>query len=181
MKKWSHSNIVLLILLCFSHSSYSQEITQIIRGKVIDSETKAPLPFANIVISTTDPSIGTASDLNGLFRIDKVPIGRHDIQVSYIGYETKVIPELLITSSKEIVLEVKLKEHILKMEAVVIKAYTKKDKPQNSMSTLSARTFSVEEARRYAGGFDDPGRLAASFAGITTENIRDNTIVIRGN
>ena len=181
MIKWYNSNIVLLILLCFFHSSYGQNITQIVRGKVIDSDTKASLPFANIVVRTTNPSIGTTSDLNGIFRIDKVPIGRHDIQVSYIGYETKVIPELLISSGKEIVLEVELKEDILKMEAVVIKAYTKKDKPLNSMSTLSARTFSVEEARRYAGGWDDPGRLVASFAGITTDNIRDNTIVIRGN
>ncbi|MFC1483503.1 carboxypeptidase regulatory-like domain-containing protein [Candidatus Neomarinimicrobiota bacterium] len=181
MKKWNNFSIALLILLCFFRSSYGQEMTQIVRGIVIDSDTKAPLPLANIVVRTTNPSIGATSDLNGIFRIDKVPIGRHDIQVSYIGYETKVIPELLISSGKETVIAVELIEDMLKLDAIEIQAYTIKDKPLNSMSTVSARTFSVEEARRYAGGFDDPGRLVASFAGITTDVIRDNTIVIRGN
>jgi hypothetical protein len=173
--------IILCILLGFFHSTYGQEITQIVRGQVVDLETKAPLPLANIVIRTTNPPIGATADLNGVFRIDRVPIGRHDLQVSYIGYETKVIPELLVSSGKEVVLEVELKEDMLKLEAIEVQAYTTKDKPLNSMSTVSARTFSVEEARRYAGGFDDPARLVASFAGITTDNIRDNTIVIRGN
>lgn len=163
------------------HSLEGQELTQIVRGVVIDADTKAPLPYANIVIRTTDPPIGATSDQNGVFRIAKVPIGRHDIQVSYIGYEMAVIPELLVSSGKEIILEVELKEDILKMEEVVVNAYTKKDKPLNSMATLSARTFSVEEARRYAGGFDDPARLASAFAGITSSNLRDNSIVVRGN
>ena len=181
MRKINSLLIVLSILLGFFHSSYGQDITQIVRGKVVDLETKAPLPLANIVIRTTNPPIGATSDLDGIFRIDRVPIGRHDIQVSYIGYETKVIPELLVSSGKEIVLEVELKEDMLNLEAIEVQAYTTKDKPLNSMSTVSARTFSVEEARRYAGGFDDPARLVASFAGITTDNIRDNTIIIRGN
>jgi hypothetical protein len=74
-----------------------------------------------------------------------------------------------------------MKEQISELEEVVVKAYTKKDKPLNSMATVSARTFSVEEARRYAGGFDDPARLVSSFAGVTIENLRDNSIVVRGN
>lgn len=179
MKK--RHKIILLILMCLLHSAYGQGLTQIVRGRVIDSDTQAPLPYANVIVRTTDPPIGATSDINGIFRIDKVPIGRHDLQVSYIGYEMRIIPELMVSSGKEIVLEVELKEDILKMEAVVVDAYTNKDKPLNSMSTLSARTFSVEEARRYAGGFDDPARLASAFAGITSSNLRDNAIVVRGN
>ena len=98
-----------------------------------------------------------------------------------MGYETKMIPELMVSTGKELVLIIKMKERITELEEVVVKGYTKKDKPLNSMATVSARTFSVEEARRYAGGFDDPARLASSFAGITTECLRDNTIIIRGN
>ncbi len=181
MSLWRCLRVMLFLLLSLLGSLYGQGITQLVRGTVVDYDTQAPLPLANIVVRTTDPIIGAASDKNGVFRIDRVPIGRHDILVSYAGYETKIIPELLITSGKEIVLIVELKEDVLEMEEVVVAAFTKKDKPLNSMSTVSARTFSVEEARRYAGGFDDPGRLVASFAGITTDNIRDNTIIIRGN
>ena len=48
------------------------------------------------------------------------------------------------------------------------------------MATINARQLSVEEANRYAGGFDDPARLAGSFAGVASE-IGNNGIVIRGN
>ncbi len=38
----------------------------------------------------------------------------------------------------------------------------------------------MEEASRYAGGIDDPARLASSFAGVAG-NLSSNAIVIRGN
>ena len=156
-------------------------LSQVIRGTIVDSETELPLAYASVAIITTDPLIGAVTNEEGEFRLEKVPIGRHDIKISYVGYGTQIIPELMVTTGKEIVLTLKMKEVVAEMEEVRIKPQIRKDKALNGMSTVSARTFSVEEARRYAGGFDDPGRLAASFAGITTENSRDNTIIIRGN
>jgi hypothetical protein len=171
--------IALLYAICYTANA--QELTQMIRGQIIDIESQTPLAFASIMVITTDSLLGSISDDNGYFRLEKVPIGRHDIKVAYMGYETQVIPELMVSTGKEMVLTIKMKEQISELKEVVVKAYTKKDKPLNSMATVSARTFSVEEARRYAGGWDDPGRLVASFAGITTDVIRDNTIIIRGN
>jgi len=172
-------SIALLNAICYT--AYAQELTQVIRGQVIDIESQTPLAFATIAIITTEPLLGAITDDKGYFRIEKVPVGRHDIKVSYVGYETQMIPELMVSTGKEMVLTIKMKEQISELKGVTVKAYTQKDKPLNSMASVSARTFSVEEARRYAGGWDDPGRLVSSFAGVTTENTRDNTIVIRGN
>jgi len=176
-------NIILGIAIIsqLSSSLFSQELTQVIRGSIKDSESQAAIPFATISIQTLETPIGTTSDSRGAFRLEHVPVGRHDLQVSFVGYETQVIPELMVTSGKEIVLEIGLKEKITQMEEVVVKAYTKKDKPLNSMALVSARTFSVEEAQRYAGGFDDPARLASSFAGVASGYLDDNSIIIRGN
>jgi len=171
--------IALISAIFFTASA--QELTQVIRGQVIDIESQSPLAFASIAVITTDPVLGAVADENGYFRLENVPIGRHDIKVTYVGYESQMIPELMVSTGKEMVLTIKMKEQISELKEVAVKAYTKKDKPLNSMATVSARTFSVEEARRYAGGFDDPGRLVSSFAGVTTENTRDNTIIIRGN
>jgi hypothetical protein len=171
--------IALLCATCYITNA--QELTQVVRGQVVDDESQAPLAFAAVTVTTKDSLLGTITDDNGIFRFEKMPVGRHDIRVSYMGYETQIIPELMVSTGKETVLTIKMKEQISELKEVVIKAYTKKDKPLNSMATVSARTFSVEEARRYAGGWDDPGRLAASFAGVTTDVIRDNTIIIRGN
>lgn len=161
--------------------SMAQEFTQVVRGRIVDIESRVPLSFASVSVITTDSLMGTITDDNGNFRFAKVPIGRHDLKVSYLGYEPLVIPELMISTGKETVLTIEMKEQITFLEEVEVKAYTKKDKPLNSMATVSARTFSVEEGRRYAGGFDDPARLASAFAGVSTEVIRDNNIIIRGN
>ena len=171
----------IILLFTVLSDTDAQELSQIIRGRVVDIESQTPLAFATVAVITTDPVLGAITDDEGYFRLEKVPIGRHDLKVTYIGYESQMIPELMVSTGKEMVLTIKMKEQISELKEVVVKGYTKKDKPLNSMATVSARTFSVEEARRYAGGWDDPGRLVASFAGVTTENTRDNTIIIRGN
>lgn len=175
--------VILCIALfhAFIVPGNAQELTQVIRGQVIDVESLTPLPFASVAVITVDPVLGAISDDNGFFRLEDVPIGRHDLQATYVGYEVKLVPELMVSTGKEIVLTIEMKEQITELKEVAVRSRIKKDRPLNSMATVSARTFSVEEARRYAGGWDDPGRLVASFAGITTDVIRDNTIIIRGN
>lgn len=159
----------------------AQELYQTVKGRVVDKETQSSLPGATIIIPGTDTLIGTITNLDGYFRIEKVPLGRFPIVAKYVGYQPFQIQELLVSSGKEVYLNIELSESVEKINEVVIKAQTRKDNALNSMSTLSARTFSVEEAGRYAGGFDDPARMASAFAGITTGSIQDNSIVIRGN
>jgi len=64
------------------------------------------------------------------------------------------------------------------LNEVVIKSSIHKDRPQNSMALISARSFTVEETRRYAGGFDDPARMASAFAGVSSGNLEDNAMGI---
>ena len=170
-----------VILISIFSVANAQELTQVIRGQVVDVESHIPLAYATVAVISTDPVIGAITDDKGFFRLEKVPVGRHDIKVSYLGYETQLIPELMVSTGKELVLTIKMKEEISELKEVAVKASIQKDKPLNSMASVSARSFSVEEARRYAGGWDDPGRLVSSFAGVTTDFTRDNTIIIRGN
>ncbi len=173
--------ISILILFTVWTGSNAQGLFQTIKGQVVDKETQISLPGATIVIMGTDPILGTTTDINGYFRISKVPVGRYTVSVGFIGYETVQIHELLVSTGKEVNLHIEMKESVEKINEVVVTANSKKDETINSMATLSARTFSIEEAGRYAGGFDDPARMASSFAGVTTGELQDNSIVIRGN
>ncbi len=173
--------ILLVIMLYISNITYSQEPTQTIKGKVYDSETHIGLPGATIIIIGSNPIIGITTNLDGYFIIDRVPVGRINLQISFIGYKNYYISELLVSSGKEIVLNIPLKESFTTLKKVVIKPDTEKEKSINKMATLSARTFSVEDAQRFAGGMDDPSRLASSFAGVTPNAVENNEIVIRGN
>ena len=50
---------------------------------------------------------------------------------------------------------------------VTISPKVNKEQPLDTTASVSARVLSVEEARRFAGGFDDPARLVSSFAGVS--------------
>jgi len=172
----------ILLMICVAGIKISaQDLTQTVKGKIVDIESQITLPGANIIIEGTDPLLGAVSDLNGNYKIENVPIGRYNIQISYVGYEPVTIPEILVGSGKEVVINAGLKETINHLDEVVVKAFTKKDRPLNSMATLSARTISVEESNRYAGGADDPARMVSAFAGVTTGYLDDNGIIVRGN
>ncbi len=172
--------MLFLGMVCMHMSA--QNFKQIIKGCVIDADSHENLTGVNIYIIGTNPPQGTITDLNGNYTIDSIPIGRYSIQYSFMGYEPVILKEISIGSAKALELNVKMRESFKQIDEVVVKPHFRKDKPLNEMATLSARTFSIEEASRYAGGWNDPSRLAGSFAGVTmAEGVNDNAIVIRGN
>lgn len=172
---------IILILLTLTTVSWSNAQThQVIRGTIIDKSSGVPVPYANIILVGTDPLIGGISDSLGRFNIYNVPTGRYDLQVSALGYYQEMIRELVVISGKQTVLEILLSEKIHELNEIVIRPRLNKHKAQNPFSTVSARVLSVEEASRYAGGFDDPARLASALAGVASST-GTNGIIVRGN
>ncbi|MCE5175663.1 MAG: TonB-dependent receptor [Bacteroidales bacterium] len=172
---------IFALTLFYSGGLYPQTGGQTLRGKVFDIETQEPLAEAYIHILNTDPIIQTSSDADGNFSIRNVSFGRHAIQVTYMGYEPSVISELVVTSGKEVLIEVGLKQIVTQMNEVTVNAYSRKGKPINTMASVSARSFTVEEAERYAGGMSDPARLVSASAGVSVGDIHNNAIIVRGN
>jgi hypothetical protein len=175
------ATIFTLLFVLYTNDIFSQTIFQTVRGEVTDNESKSPLIGATVVILGTDPIVGATTDVNGYFKIGNVPIGRYNLQFSFMGYDPSIISEVLVSSGKETVIAIGLKQSVTQLDEVSVRAHSNKDKPLNTMASVSARTFTVEETRRYAGGVDDPARMASAFAGVTTGSIQDNAIIIRGN
>lgn len=173
------STNLTLTLLLFTVQLFAQQPTQTIRGQVTDEASGMPLPYVNVYLQNTNT--GTTTDDNGNFALANVAIGRYNIEISFIGYEPVVIKEIQVTSGKEVFLNVSMKEMPTSLEEIVIRPKTNKEQPLNSMATVSARMLSVEEAKRYAGGFDDPARLVSAFAGVSSNGVSSNAIVVRGN
>ena len=156
-------------------------LRQTIRGQVIDEESKLPLIGVTVMIEDSSPLIGATTNNDGNFRIEKVPVGRINLQLSYIGYEQKVIPNIVVNSAKEVVLKLTLHENATKMEEVTVVAQMDKGTPINDMALVSARSISPEESNRYAGPFNDPTRIMSNYAGIATTQDGSNDIIVRGN
>lgn len=170
---------IIVALSCFTcYLCSAQTMVQTLRGLILDYETGRPLHGATV--SLTNNTIVTSADSLGAFEMKNVPLGRQLLTVSFIGYETVQLSEM-ISSGKESLLELRMRPLGKDMEMVVIKSGIQKNRPKNRMALVSARSFTIEETRKYAGGIDDPARLVSAFAGVATGNISDNAIIVRGN
>ncbi|PCH65234.1 MAG: hypothetical protein COC01_10075 [Bacteroidetes bacterium] len=175
------SGYIVILIFGLSVVGFSQDFTQTIRGKLNDRDTKLPLIGATIAIYQDTAMLGgSAKDENGKFRIEAVPVGRHILKVSFIGYNDLIIPNVVVSTGKEVVLELELEESSIEMEEVEISG-VRKDQPINEMATVSARTFNVEETSRYPGSREDPARMAGNYAGVNSTDDSRNDLIIRGN
>lgn len=176
-------NHIVTLMLCFllGLSLQAQELTQNIKGHIIDQDSKSPLIGATVIVLGSDPILGSITDVDGAFKISGVPVGRVSLKITYIGYEEKVIPNLLISSAKEFILNIDMEESFEQLTEVVVTAKKNKAEVLNEMSLVSSRSFSVEETKRFAGSFNDPARLASAFAGVTNSPDGNNDIIVRGN
>jgi hypothetical protein len=178
MKQFNTFFILLFVLVA---SAGAQSITQTIRGVVVDKESAAPLEGVTVV-ALKDSSLitGATTDVSGNFRLEKIPVGRVNVSVSFLGYKKIFIPNILVSSAKEIVLTIEVESSVETMKEVVISG-ARRGETINEMAVLSARAFTVEETERYAGSRADPSRMASNFAGVSGTDDSRNDIVIRGN
>lgn len=172
---------IILALIFASFTMIAQEFTQTVRGKVTDAGTNITLPGANIIITDTDPLMGGTSDMDGNYTIEKVPVGRHNIKVSFIGYEDVYYNEIEVISGSQLVLNIQLTEDIATLNEVEIIAKDEMGEAINSMVTVSAQRVTIESTARVAAGINDPSRVVQSYAGVSVEDDENNELVVRGN
>jgi hypothetical protein len=178
--KYLHFTL-LYLFMGFLTQNLSSQNTQIVKGTILDQQAETPLIGATIILLNVHPTVGATTNENGQFTLKNVPLGRHAFRVTYLGYNEITLPNILVTSGKEVVLNLKLEESLESLSTVVITAKVDKDKAINELATISARQFNVEEVRRYSGGRNDVAKLVANFAGVAASNDQRNDIVIRGN
>lgn len=158
---------------------FAQNASQTIKGTVLDKQSQQPMPGVIVSILDIQPSKQALSDANGKYKLNDIQPGRYDIKVSYPGYKEQVLSNIVVTSGKETVLDVAIEEMVTEVADVVITA--KKNNMNNELTTVSGRSFSMEDVNRYAGGRSDPARLASNFAGVSSPDDSRNDLVIRGN
>ena len=157
------------------------DLRQTIRGKVMDQDSQMPIFGATVMVLGTFPILGATTNEDGEFRIENVPVGRQSLQVNYLGYETRRVPNLLVGTGKELVMDLEIVESVIHMQEVVVNATGIMSLPINEMAQVSGRSFTVEETKRFPISIGDPMRLASSYAGVVATDDGDNEIVIRGN
>lgn len=154
---------------------------QNVRGSIVDSETQFPLSGVKIQILTEDSTLQlrAISDPDGEFRIENVPVGKHELIAAYLTYDTKSIT-IEVNSGKETIVKIPLQESFVEQEEMVVTG-RKKGEVINELALISAQQFSVSETERYPGSRSDPARMASNFAGVGGTDDSRNDIIVRGN
>jgi hypothetical protein len=157
--------------------------TQTVKGRILDQESKQPIIGATVTIINGTEIKGAVTDAEGYFKIERVPLGRKTIKVTYMGYETIQLPDVMVTAGKEVILNLTMSESITGLKEAVITFNRKSDVTvtNNEMATVSSRSFNPDDTKKFAGALGDPSRMAANFAGVVAGNDSRNDIVVRGN
>ena len=145
--------IISLFSITFLLSTLLQaQNTQVVKGTIIDQQSEMPLIGATVEWLNETGTQGAVTNIDGNFRLEGIPLGRQVFKVSYLGYESTTIPNVVVTAGKEVILDLTLQESIEQLDEVIVIAKVDKDRAQNELATISARQFSVEEVNRYSGG-----------------------------
>ncbi len=142
----------------------------------MDAQSEQPLEGATVLLLGT--SYGVVTNEEGKFTFLDVPTQTYNIQVSFLGYETQTLYNVILKSVGNIPLQFKLEEISESLEEVIVVQSPFKSSRETPLST---QTFSVVEIETYPGGNNDITKVVQSMPGISPSigGFR-NDIIIRG-
>jgi len=90
-------NLLLTFGLIFATSVVMLAQDGALKGKVLDKDTKEPIPFANIILENKGSQVGGAtSDFDGNYMIKPITPGKYDLKATFVGYQTVLIQGIII-------------------------------------------------------------------------------------
>lgn len=166
-----------IVVMGWGGSASAQALTQTIRGAVQDKTSQQPMVGATVYVLPKESGLGTSTDQYGRFQIDNVPVGRRSIAVSFTGYKTEIINNLLVISSKETVLTLSLEQAPYELEEVQVSG----ESEGSSFERIGNVEITAEHFQRIAANYLDPARVVLSSPSIASTNDQNNAISVRGN
>ncbi len=167
--------IILIMLAAVSLLAQNDEPKGSLEGKVLDIETKTPLIGVNIYIKNTQT--GTTTDVDGNYKIEKIPVGLINVVFSYIGYEPVTKADISIKPDRTVFLNVDMKSSAVELQDVVVTNGYFSELENKPVSTVN---FSAEEIRRSPGTAGDVSRILFTLPSIAKINDQRNSLIVRG-
>jgi len=139
-----------------------------------------PLAFASVLLIGTDK--GAQSDMDGNYIISDIPVGTYQLEISYVGYETVVIPNVVVEANKFTRIDASISESAAKLDEVVIKVQTSREREtalllEQQKATVVKESIGAEEMSKL--GISDASTATTKISGVNrTEGSGD--IFVRG-
>ena len=173
--------VVLFFLCLFNLTLFAQDFTQNVRGTITDAQSGLGIPGVMVQLLEGDSSNVVLSDLEGNYKLEKVPVGRVDILYVMTGYDPVYRRNLVVASGKELILNIKMEENVNDLQEVRIEIKSNQLKPNNKNVVNSNVNLNPEQTQKFAGTLLDVSRMAANYAGIVPSGDQRNDIIVRGN
>jgi hypothetical protein len=170
---FSKINLLLFIALITVSNVLAQ--TGSITGRVYNEINNESIPFANIVLDSTQ--IGTTSDEEGRYEIDNLTPGIYNLTCSFVGFKTTYIYEITVGTAATTDINIALAEESALLDQVVIQT-NRIEKSEES--PLSKQTIGATEIYRNPGGNRDISRVIQILPGVATTVSFRNDIIVRG-
>ncbi len=147
-----------------------------LRGTITDKKTGEPLFGATVFLIDTD--FGAATNSDGQYVLSEIPANTYNIRVSFIGYQSQIIYNVVIRSEGNIDVDVQLEQAEFGLDEVVVSV-----NPFTKLETtpLSIQNLNQQEIASYPGGNNDIAKVIQSFPGVSgsVAGFR-NDVIIRG-
>ncbi len=184
------AGILCLLMLAVTMNALAGT-TGKLAGRVMDKQNQ-PLPGANVFLVGT--TLGAAADVDGYYSIINIPPGKYRVQFSFIGFQTLVVEEVLITTSNTRTLNAELQQSLIEAEAVTVVAQrpvvevnltssmatvTKEDiekLPVQELNDVVNLQAGVVEGHIRGGRL---GEVQYQINGVTVNNAYDNSSTLR--
>lgn len=170
--------IAIIMLFAFSTNIYAKgdnNVTRTIKGKIIDTDTRLGVDYANVVV--LGANLWSITDENGYFLIEGVTPGIYKLECSKLGYETTVTPDYIV-SAKDIYIDIEIRQDASLIDELIIYSPLISIKKDN---LIGAREISLQEIETSAGGNRDISKIVQQKPGVAFSPVGyRNDLIVRG-
>ena len=168
-----------MIICLLTLASFGQVRNTKFTGKVTDASTNSPIVNASVTVEGT--SIGTKTDADGNFFLNLETGKKYSIQVSYVGYQSKLVSEVQVLGTENAPLNVVLEKSANNLGGIVVKTSAKKESVA-TLYSIQKNSSSISDAISAEVIKKSPDRAASDVVKrMSGTSVQDNKfIVIRG-
>lgn len=131
----------LLLLCAFVCGIVTQVSGTTLRGFVKDAVSGEELVGATVSIA--EIGAGAIADLDGSYAIEVTTTGRYTVEGHMLGYETSIHKEILIAGTKDVMLDMELREVSSQLTEVVVRPRVNKEATVNLTSLVGGTMLSI--------------------------------------
>jgi len=167
--------IICLKTILWAGQKQNTTVSGQLRGKLIDQTTRQPLVSVNVMIEGNN--LGAASDTAGQYTIPAVPPGIYNVRFMMMGYETRVVNQVVVNPGRTTWQQIEMTPAILQGEGVTVTAgYFQSARD----AIVSSRSVDFQEIRSDPGSAEDIQRVMQALPAVVSGGDGSNEIIVRG-